>query len=71
MWSVDLTPVAVVEDDPSMRRSILRLLNAHGFAVEDFLLPRRSSVAIRTVVWPASCSTSIFQACPASNCGAG
>ncbi len=28
--------VAVVEDDSSMRRSVLRLLNAHGFAVEEF-----------------------------------
>ena len=28
--------VAVVEDDPSVRRSLLRLLNAHGFAVEEF-----------------------------------
>ena len=28
--------VAIVEDDPSLRRSVRRLLNAHGFAVEDF-----------------------------------
>jgi FixJ family two-component response regulator len=28
--------VAVVEDDPSMRRSLQRLLAAHGFAVETF-----------------------------------
>lgn len=28
--------VAVVEDDSSMRRSVQRLLNAHGFAVEEF-----------------------------------
>ncbi|SFK99926.1 Response regulator receiver domain-containing protein [Mesorhizobium albiziae] len=28
--------VAVVEDDPSMRRSVRRLLNAYGFAVEEF-----------------------------------
>ncbi|MDX0640797.1 response regulator [Sinorhizobium medicae] len=26
--------VAVVEDDPSMRKSVARLLNAHGFATE-------------------------------------
>ena len=28
--------VAVVEDDSSMRKSVQRLLNAHGFAVEEF-----------------------------------
>jgi len=28
--------VAIVEDDPSMRRSLERLLNAHGFAAEVF-----------------------------------
>ena len=28
--------VAVVDDDPSMRRGLERLLNAHGFAVEEF-----------------------------------
>ena len=28
--------VAIVDDDPSMRRSILRLLKAHGFAAEAF-----------------------------------
>jgi FixJ family two-component response regulator len=28
--------VAVVEDDSSTRRSVQRLLNAHGFAVEEF-----------------------------------
>jgi FixJ family two-component response regulator len=28
--------VAVVEDDPSMRRSIERLLNAHGFATRSY-----------------------------------
>ena len=28
--------VAVVEDDPSMRRSVERLLNAHGFATEGY-----------------------------------
>ena len=28
--------VAIVEDDPSMRRSSERLLNAHGFAAEVF-----------------------------------
>lgn len=29
--------VAVVEDDPSMRKSVARLLNAHGFATEGFV----------------------------------
>ena len=28
--------IAFVEDDSSMRRSVLRLLNAHGFGVEEF-----------------------------------
>ena len=28
--------VAVVEDDPSMRRSVQRLLNAHGFLTEEY-----------------------------------
>jgi FixJ family two-component response regulator len=28
--------VAVVEDDPSMRRSVRRLLNAHGFVTEEY-----------------------------------
>ncbi|SCW89699.1 Response regulator receiver domain-containing protein [Rhizobium mongolense subsp. loessense] len=28
--------VAVVEDDASMRRSVLRLLNAHGFLAEEY-----------------------------------
>ncbi|MFS2176889.1 response regulator transcription factor [Rhizobium pisi] len=28
--------VAVVEDDPSMRRSVRRLLNAYGFVTEEF-----------------------------------
>ena len=28
--------VAVVEDDPSMRKSVARLLNAHGFATEGY-----------------------------------
>jgi FixJ family two-component response regulator len=28
--------VAVVEDDPSMRKSIERLLNTHGFATEGY-----------------------------------
>ncbi len=28
--------VAVVEDDPSMRRSVQRLLSAHGFLTEDY-----------------------------------
>jgi FixJ family two-component response regulator len=28
--------VAIAEDDPSLRRSVRRLLNAHGFAVEEF-----------------------------------
>jgi FixJ family two-component response regulator len=28
--------VAVVEDDPSMRRSVERLLNAHGFPTEGY-----------------------------------
>ncbi|MEK1890993.1 MAG: response regulator [Phyllobacterium sp.] len=28
--------IAVVEDDPSMLRSVERLLNAHGFATEGF-----------------------------------
>jgi FixJ family two-component response regulator len=28
--------VAVVEDDPSMRRSVERLLNAHGFLTEGY-----------------------------------
>lgn len=28
--------VAVVEDDPSMRRSLERLLNAHGFLTEGY-----------------------------------
>jgi FixJ family two-component response regulator len=28
--------VAVVEDDPSMRISIVRLLSAHGFTTEDY-----------------------------------
>jgi len=28
--------VAVVEDDPSMRRSVERLLNAHGFVTEGY-----------------------------------
>ena len=31
-----LRTVAVVEDDPSMRRSVERLLNAHGFATEGY-----------------------------------
>ena len=34
------TVVAVVEDDPSMRRSIERLLGAHGFAAECFASAR-------------------------------
>ncbi len=29
--------VAVVEDDPSMRKSVIRLLNAHGFATEGYI----------------------------------
>ncbi|MBA5800708.1 response regulator transcription factor [Rhizobium changzhiense] len=28
--------VAIVEDDASMRRSVLRLLNAHGFLTEEY-----------------------------------
>ncbi|MEX2741117.1 response regulator transcription factor [Rhizobium mongolense] len=28
--------VAIVENDASMRRSVLRLLNAHGFLVEEY-----------------------------------
>ena len=32
-------PVAVVEDDASMLRSVQRLLNAHGFAAEGFSSP--------------------------------
>ncbi|AJD40183.1 response regulator [Rhizobium sp. SEMIA 4085] len=28
--------VAIVEDDASMRRSVLRLLNAHGFLAEEY-----------------------------------
>lgn len=29
--------MAVVEDDPSMRKSVERLLNAHGFVTEGYL----------------------------------
>jgi FixJ family two-component response regulator len=47
--------VAVVEDDPSVRRSISRLLNAHGFVVELFpaaeaFLDRDPDVRVACVV---------------------
>jgi FixJ family two-component response regulator len=47
--------VAVVEDDPSMRRSVERLLNAHGFPTEGYMsaenfLGRDSASEIACVV---------------------
>jgi FixJ family two-component response regulator len=47
--------VAVVEDDPSMRRSLERLLNAHGFATEGYssaeaFLDRDASIQIDCIV---------------------
>ena len=47
--------VAVVEDDPSMRRSIERLLNAHGYKTEGYgsaeaFLGRDSASAIGCLV---------------------
>ena len=47
--------VAVVEDDPSMRRSIERLLNAHGYKTEAFdsaeaFLRRPSAIAADCLV---------------------
>ncbi|AYG62134.1 response regulator [Rhizobium jaguaris] len=38
--------VAIVEDDASMRRSVKRLLNAHGFATEEY--PSAESFLRRT-----------------------
>jgi FixJ family two-component response regulator len=47
--------VAVVEDDPSMRRSLERLLNAHGFPTQGYtsaeaFLSRDASIQIDCIV---------------------
>ena len=45
--------VAVVDDDPSMRRSLVRLLNAYGFAVDDF--PSAEAFLARDPDSPVAC----------------
>jgi FixJ family two-component response regulator len=53
--TLDIHPrtVAIVEDDPSMGRSIERLLNAHGFATEVY--PSAASFLSRKLLSLASC----------------
>ena len=62
--------VAVVDDDPSMRKSVRRLSNAYGFDVEAFqsaemFLGRDPDSRVACVVLDIH-----FLACPASNCDA-
>ncbi len=45
--------IAIVEDDASMRRSVRRLLNAHGFATEEY--PSAESFLQRTVGGEVEC----------------
>ncbi len=45
--------VAVVEDDPSMRRSVQRLLNVHGFLTEEY--PSAEAFLARTASGNTGC----------------
>ena len=45
--------IAIVEDDASMRRSVRRLLNAHGFATEEY--PSAESFLQRTIGGEVEC----------------
>ena len=47
--------VYVVDDDPAIRRSLERLLDAAGFRVVSYATPKRFSAPRATCPWAASC----------------
>jgi hypothetical protein len=61
--------VAIVDDDPSMLRAAADLLDANGFATEEFTSAENFSIVGRLLKSTIFSLTSILAACPELICG--
>ena len=51
---------AIVDDDPSVRRALKRVVEAGGYTAKTFASAHEFLTRCRDIAWPASCSTSTW-----------